>query len=183
MLYIFTHYFCDWCILKHKHNSKCSFYHGLWVILVCFQLMMKWCCLDTHQLVVLLFLEIKPIKYLIASILPYTYHLYMSSSCPPSLQLGPLPHQVHREHQPEDLPRVQLGLRPGLGGNHLFLRRRNPLLSQPQELRGVLLTRIQAEDPAVTRYSGVKERVLGVFSFNGSIPKNFEEYCTPDLSQ
>lgn len=32
------------------------------------------------------------------------YCLRLSSSCPPSLQLGPLPHQIHREHQPEDLP-------------------------------------------------------------------------------
>uniref|UniRef100_A0AAQ4Q5K1 Transmembrane protein 47 n=1 Tax=Gasterosteus aculeatus aculeatus TaxID=481459 RepID=A0AAQ4Q5K1_GASAC len=50
------------------------------------------------------------------------------------LQLGPLPHQVHREHQSEDLPRVQLGLRPGLGGDHLLLWRGGPLLPQPQEL-------------------------------------------------
>lgn len=64
----------------------------------------------------------------------------VSSSCPSGMQLGPLPHQVHREHQPEDLPRVQLGLRPGLGRNHLLLWRGDPILPQPQELRGVLLT-------------------------------------------
>lgn len=61
------------------------------------------------------------------------------SSGPAGLQFGALPHQVHREHQPEDLPRVQLGLRPGLGRDHLRFRRGHPLLPQPQELRDVLL--------------------------------------------
>ncbi|XP_047211588.1 uncharacterized protein LOC124861709 isoform X1 [Girardinichthys multiradiatus] len=65
-------------------------------------------------------------------------------SCPPGLQLGPLPHQVHREHQPEDLSRVQLGLRAGLGRDHFFLWWGNPLLPQPQELRGLLLTPVKA---------------------------------------
>lgn len=72
--------------------------------------------------------------------------LLLSSSGAPSLQLGPLSHQVHREHQPEDLPRVQLGLRPGLGGDHLLLRWGDPLLPQPHQLRGVLLAMIQAHN-------------------------------------
>lgn len=72
----------------------------------------------------------------------YIYLTLLYSSCAPSLQLGPLPHQVHREHQPEDLPRVQLGLRAGLGRDHLFLWWRDPLLPQPHELRGVLLAMI-----------------------------------------
>lgn len=64
----------------------------------------------------------------------------LSFSCPPGLQFGPLPHQVHWEHQPEDLPWVQLGLRPSLGRDHFLIWRGDPLLPQPQELRGVLLT-------------------------------------------
>ena len=66
--------------------SKCLFYHGLLVILVCFQLMMKWCCLDTHRLFVLLFLEITPIKYVLCS--KYTA-LHLPSLC--VLQLSSKP--------------------------------------------------------------------------------------------
>ena len=61
------------------------------------------------------------------------------SSCPAGRLPGALPHQVHRDRQPEDLPRVQLGLRPGLGRDYLLLRRGRPLLPQPQELRRLLL--------------------------------------------
>lgn len=51
------------------------------------------------------------------------------------MQLGPVPHQVHRDDQLADIPRVQLGLRLGLGRHHLLIRRSHPVLPEPQELR------------------------------------------------
>lgn len=80
-------------------------------------------------------------------VLVLTDLVHASSSRSAGLQSGPLPHQVHRDHQLEDLPRIQLGLWPGLGWDHLLLRWGDPLLPQPQELRGVLL----APDPCSLR--------------------------------
>lgn len=60
-------------------------------------------------------------------------------SCAAGVQFGPVPYQVYRDSQSESVPRVQLGLWPGLGIHHLLFWRCHPLLPQPQELRRLLL--------------------------------------------
>ncbi|KAF3840854.1 hypothetical protein F7725_006716 [Dissostichus mawsoni] len=57
-------------------------------------------------------------------------------SGPAGLRSGALPDQVHRRHGSSDLSRVQLGLRPRLGGHHLHVGRRDPLLPSDGRVRG-----------------------------------------------
>lgn len=62
------------------------------------------------------------------------------------VQPGLVPNQVHRDGQSAGVPRVQLGLRPGLGIHHLLFWRSHPLLPQSQELWRLLLKYVRQED-------------------------------------